>query len=126
MTYAGHTGQRLRTAIGYVCGNTPYIRQTLIEAGNARALDAALEAIRSAADPEPALTALHEALLAAGDARGIMPTVRGLRPAGANAHLPALAVYVCPTDRCSRHSRAEHDDPPRCTLSGEPLRLTRL
>ncbi|MFI2614711.1 hypothetical protein [Streptomyces sp. NPDC018584] len=82
-----HSGvdTRVREAIAHVCGRLERIRADLetYAAEGAAPLERLLADLRAGEDPAPALDALHEALLAAGDAVGVHGgAARGMTPLG--------------------------------------------
>ncbi|GAA1530712.1 hypothetical protein GCM10009730_44970 [Streptomyces albidochromogenes] len=91
-------------------------------------LERLLAALRDGEDPAPALDALHEALLAAGDAVGVHGGggTRGMTPLGVDPATPDEWVLICPTRQCSRHAWPDASEAPRCRVSGQPLRRERL
>ncbi|MFK4068245.1 hypothetical protein [Streptomyces sp. NPDC029674] len=126
-----HSGvdTRVREAIAHVCGRLERIRADLetYATGGAAPLERLLADLRAGEDPAPALDALHEALLAAGDAVGVHGgAARGLTPLGADPALPDERVLLCPTRQCSRIAWPDGSDAPRCRVSGRPLRGERL
>jgi hypothetical protein len=109
-----------RAGLTYACANMADIRDALAQA---READALVEAVRSGGDVPAALTALHEAMLRAGDPLGVLG--HDIRSGQAVPGLPARRaeiVYLCPVTVCSRIAWA----PGSCELSGEELRWKRL
>ncbi|MFC7304706.1 hypothetical protein ACFQVC_10810 [Streptomyces monticola] len=143
----GHDGcgtqAREREEVAYVCDQLDYIRTTLERYGSEgpEPLERALGALRTGAPAGERLRALHEALLAAGDAAGLHGQARGPNLSGFDAPVPGTWVLLCPTGRCARYawpdgqgspgapapasSSAAVSAPP-CRISGEPLRRERL
>jgi hypothetical protein len=120
---------RSREEVAYVCARLDQIRTSLERYGRegAAPLERVVAALRAEEDPVPALDALHEALLVAGDAVGLHGRVRGLSPLGVDADLPDEWVLLCPTGQCARHAWPDGGDAePPCRVSGRPLRRARL
>ncbi|MEU9620813.1 MULTISPECIES: hypothetical protein [unclassified Streptomyces] len=117
-----------REEIAYVCDQLEHIGAALEMYGPAgRApLEHLLAALRDGEDPAAPLDALHEALLAAGDAAGIHGRARGLNPQGVTPATPDEWVLLCPAHQCSRHTWPDGPAAPRCRISGLPLRRERL
>jgi hypothetical protein len=126
--YAGVSGTELREDVAYLCDQLGHIRATL-EAHSREGtapLERLLAALRDGADLSAPLDALHEALLAAGDAAGIHGRTRGLTPHGVNPAMPDEWVLLCPTDQCSRFKWPDGPEASRCRISDQPLRRERL
>ncbi|WP_084508408.1 hypothetical protein [Nocardia pseudovaccinii] len=71
-----------------------------------------------------ALDAVHAALQARGDARGLYGHHRSAAAIGVHR---LEVVYRCPLARCAGRAADEvHDDPPRCALTGRELLRERL
>ncbi|MGH3833125.1 MAG: hypothetical protein ACRDRS_22280 [Pseudonocardiaceae bacterium] len=101
------------------------------EAGAAEALGRIVSALRTdgadLAQVETDLDAVDEMLTRYG-IDGLTRTSRGYRPAtGASGH-PVVYARVCPISKCSRAvtEPAAGTDPPRCVITGLPLRPIRL
>lgn len=119
----GYGGER-RDEIAYVCAEFQGLHAGL-EAHStegAAPLERLLAALRAGADPTAPLEALHEALLAAGDAAGIHGQTRGLHPIGVGAATPDEWVLLCPTGQCSRHAWPDDPEAPHCRIGDLPLR----
>ncbi|AWW36384.1 MULTISPECIES: hypothetical protein [Streptomyces] len=121
-------GDRAGDGLAVVCARADRIRADL---GNSALVDGVLGAARAGQGVEEALAALHEAILATGDALGVhgqatLRDVPGVSVAGI-ARVPTDAVHVCPTGSCSRYRWADEPGPvPVCEVSGRPLRRERL
>ncbi|MGW5381070.1 hypothetical protein [Nocardia sp. NPDC003963] len=119
---------RAAAASAYLCEHLAEIRDTLDDAGTdtstpLQRLLVALQAGRSE-DIGPALNAVHTALRVAGDAPGIFGHTRGPAAVGVQSF---EIVYRCPLRVCNgRGDTGAALDPPRCAVSGEPLRRERL
>ncbi|GGJ27924.1 hypothetical protein [Streptomyces brasiliensis] len=126
--YDGGTAPDLREDIGYVCDQLDRIRAALAAYGldGAAPLDRLLAALRDGEGLAAPLSALHEALLAAGDAAGVRGTARGLNPIGVGPATPDEWVLLCPTRQCSRHAWPDSSGATPCRISGQPLRKERL
>lgn len=124
-----HTGSvEPREDVAYVCGQLERIRATL-EAHSpegASPLARVLTALHNGEDPSESLSALHEALLVAGDAAGIRGGTRSVSPLGVNSVPPDEWVLLCPTGQCSRFSWPDSSGTALCRISGHPLRKERL
>ncbi|MFB7253715.1 hypothetical protein [Streptomyces nojiriensis] len=124
----GDRDTRRRDEVAYVCGRLDRIRADLEAHGadGAAPLEDLAAALRAGTDPTARLDALHEALLAAGDAAGVGGGARGLDPIGTSAPVPDAWVLLCPTGQCSRYSWPDGPEAPRCSIGDEPLRRERL
>ncbi|MET7761579.1 hypothetical protein [Streptomyces sp. NPDC005336] len=117
-----------REDVAYVCEQLEHIRtllQTHSPAGTAP-LERLVATLQAGEDPAMPLDAVHEALLAAGDAVGIHGRVRGLNPIGADPATPREWVLLCPTGQCSRYSWPDGPQAPSCPVSGQSLRTEPL
>ncbi|MFI5828572.1 hypothetical protein ACIA6C_15160 [Streptomyces sp. NPDC051578] len=126
--YSG-LGAGTRAGIAHVCERLERIREDLQNhsAQGAAPLDHLMSVLRAGEDPTVPLEALHEALLAAGDARGINGGQgRGLNLIGADSAMPAESVLLCPTGLCSRFGWPDGPGTSPCRISGRPLRTERL
>ncbi|MGW1761540.1 hypothetical protein [Streptomyces mirabilis] len=114
--------------VAYVCGQLERIRADLEmhSAQGAAPVERLLAVLRAGEDPTALLDALHEALLAAGDAAGIHGRARGLNPIGADPAVPGKWVLLCPSGQCSRYCWPDGPDAPRCRINDQPLRRERL
>lgn len=118
-----------RAALAYVCEQWDFLRAELPidRIGEPPLLQRLLAAIREGSDLTGPLDALHEAVLASGDALGIYGSTRGVQPVGIEATATTEAVYLCPAGRCSRYTWPQStDDQPRCQVTGKPLRRDSL
>ncbi|MEU6481068.1 hypothetical protein ABZ858_30175 [Streptomyces sp. NPDC047017] len=117
-----------RKDVAYVCRQTERIRADLVTYGpdGAAPLERLLSALRDGEEITAPLDALHEALLAAGDAVGIYGHTRGLTPHGVTPTMPDERVLLCPTDQCSRFEWPDGADALRCPISSRPLRREHL
>lgn len=125
----GEPNTECRDAVAYVCDQLDYIRRSLTarDCRGAAPLDRLLTALHNGEELSTLLQALHEALLAAGDAAGIRPETRGLNPIGTPPAMPHEWVLLCPSGECSRHAWLDGSEaPPTCRISGHPLRKERL
>ncbi|MEU9247788.1 hypothetical protein [Streptomyces sp. NPDC048385] len=120
------TEQRERNGLAYVCAHLDDLRRRLEGAGDATALRDLLAAVRDGQEAAGPLRALHNALLGAGDARGVYGATRSFRPAGIDGTATAETVYLCPADRCSRYAWPESSAAPLCEATGQRLRRGRL
>ncbi|MGW4881805.1 hypothetical protein ACWEPI_35250 [Streptomyces sp. NPDC004262] len=123
--------EQVGAAVALVCGEQDGFRETLTLAGGTSPLDAVLDCLRNAgqgdADLGTRLNALHAALQAAGDARGLFGSLRhsGPRPAGftASPASPQEEIYLCPGRRCPRWHFPQ-DAPggaPHCAIDQAPM-----
>lgn len=122
-------GTGRRDQLAYVCAELERIHTDLEthSTTGVEPLERLIAALSAGTDPTAPLDALHEALLAAGDAAGINGRAdRGLNPIGIGPALPAEWVLLCPSGQCSRHCWPEGPDAPRCRISDQPLRRERL
>ncbi|WP_371675657.1 hypothetical protein [Streptomyces sp. NBC_01276] len=123
---------RRRDEVAYVCEQLDRIRTDLEThaAEGAAPLESLAAALRAGTDPSARLDALHEALLAAGDAAGVRGRARGLDPIGTARPAPDAWVLLCPTGQCSRYSWPDAgdgpDEAPRCRIGDQALRRERL
>ncbi|MFG2358665.1 hypothetical protein [Streptomyces sp. NPDC048521] len=85
-----------------------------------------LAALAAGDAPTAPLAELHEALLVAGDAAGVLGRARGLNLVGSDLGTPDEDVLLCPTRQCSRHAWPDSPEVPRCRISGQRLRRERL
>ncbi|MBT2458045.1 hypothetical protein [Streptomyces sp. ISL-86] len=119
-----------REELAYVCDQVERIRANLEAAhgagGGAAPLERLMAALLDRVDLTAPLAALHEALLAAGDAAGIQGRVRGLSPIGIDSAAPEAWVLLCPTGQCSRYSWPDGPGARPCRISGRALRRERL
>ncbi|MFB6877889.1 hypothetical protein [Streptomyces sp. NPDC056323] len=118
-----------REEVAYICNQLNYIRTTLETYGaeGAAPLERILAALRHAEGlPSAHLEALHEALLAAGDAVGIHGHLRGLTLNGFDTPEPDAWVLLCPTGQCARYALPDRPDTPPCRINHRPLRKERL
>ncbi|MER7468419.1 hypothetical protein [Streptomyces sp. NPDC097981] len=117
-----------REGVAYVCDQLEQIRGALATTGaeGVTPLERLLAALRAGEDLTAPLDALHEALLAAGDAAGVHGRARGRDPIGVNPALPDEWVLLCPTRQCSRFGWPDGLEEPDCRISGRPLRRERL
>ncbi len=119
---------RVAAGLAYLCGHLEDIRSVLGDDGSdtATPLNRLIAAVHSdsATDLGGALDAVHTALQAGGDARGLYGHHRTPTPIGVH-HLEV--VYRCPLARCTGRTADEvHDDPPRCALTERELLRERL
>ncbi|WP_063057494.1 hypothetical protein [Nocardia sienata] len=119
---------RVAAGLAYLCGHLEDIRSVLGDDGAdpGSPLNRLLAVVRSgsATGFGVALEAVHTALQARGDARGLYGHHRSATPIGVR-HLEV--VYRCPLARCMGRTADEvHDDPPRCALTGRELLRERL
>lgn len=85
------------------------------------------DAARTGADLRGPLEALHAALLAVGDPRGVWGAARTLMLTGLATDIPFEPVYACPHDHCSGHSIATAAAISfTCTLTRQSLRKETL
>ncbi|MEU1409487.1 hypothetical protein ABZ471_45970 [Streptomyces sp. NPDC005728] len=126
--YGDGTASDLREGIAYVCDQLDRIRAALEAYGRdgGDPLDRLLAALQDGEGLAAPLSALHEALLAAGDAAGVRGTARGLNPIGVSSATPDEWVLLCPTGQCSRHAWPDSSGAAPCRISGRPLRKERL
>ncbi|HUY48328.1 MAG TPA: hypothetical protein VMV92_21790 [Streptosporangiaceae bacterium] len=120
------TEQRERDGLAYVCAHLDDLRRHLQSTGDVTALRDLVAAVRGGQEVTGPLRALHDALLGAGDARGVYGATRSLRPAGIDDTATTETVYLCPADRCSRYAWPESSAAPRCEAIGQELRRGRL
>ncbi|MFI9636446.1 hypothetical protein ACIHAX_27510 [Nocardia sp. NPDC051929] len=117
---------RVTAGLAYLCGHLQEIRGTLGDDGTdtSTPLHKLLSSVRSGdgAGIAAALDAVHTALRAAGDARGLYGHHRGLVPVGVHS---IEVVYRCPLERCDGRDDVDAE-PPRCAVSGRELRRERL
>jgi hypothetical protein len=119
---------RVAAGLAYLCGHLEDLRSILGDDGTdvGMPLHHLLAVVRSGtpSDIGAALDAVHTALQAAGDARGLYGHHRDPAPIGVH-HLEI--VYRCPLARCTGRAADEVDgDPPRCALTGRELLRERL
>ncbi|MFF3215832.1 hypothetical protein ACFYYB_35095 [Streptomyces sp. NPDC002886] len=121
-------GAGTRAGVAYVCEQLERIRRDLRHhsARGTAPLDLLMAVLGAGEDPTAPLEAVHEALLAAGDARGVHGGQRGLNPIGAASAMPETWVLLCPTDSCSRYGWPDGPETHACAISGRPLRRERL
>ncbi|WP_280423368.1 hypothetical protein [Nocardia carnea] len=119
---------RATAALAYLCEHLAEISGTLGDDGTdtSTPLQQLLGAVRSSrsVDIAPALHAVHTALRVAGDAPGIFGHTRSLEALGVHSF---EVVYRCPLQVCvGRGDAGTGAEPPRCAVSGQPLRRERL
>ncbi|MGV9633337.1 hypothetical protein ACWDO0_04095 [Nocardia rhamnosiphila] len=119
---------RIAAGLAYLCEHLEDIRSVLEDDGSDHGtpLNRLLAVVHSdgVTDLGVALDAVHTALQAGGDARGLYGHHRAATPIGVH-HLEI--VYRCPLARCTGRTAAEvHDDPPRCALTERELLRERL
>lgn len=123
-------GDRIREGIAYLCEHFARIQSALGgTGGHGMPLlpDRLQECVLESGSPQDVLDALHKALLAAGDARGIYTRTRGnMNLPGMTVSQPSEVVYLCPIMRCGRVVPGPLVIAPRCNLAGTPLRRDRL
>lgn len=122
--------REIADGIATVCGDLDELRRFLDEMGAASVLQRLLTQLDAGEDVAESLDAVHDALLAHGDAVGIYGSgSRGIgpRPQDLAAPRPAEAVFLCPQRRCSRLWWPDADEAvPSCALTGRRLRWERL
>ena len=120
--------ERVTAGLAYLCRHLQEIRSTLgdEETDPATPLRKLLDMVSVGRTPDlaDALSAVHDALRAAGDARGVYGNHRSLVPVGVrNLEI----VYRCPLARCDGRTGDDiGDDPPTCAISGQELLRERL
>jgi hypothetical protein len=124
------TGHRMQEGVAYLCEHFARIQSALGGAdgqGMPLLLNRLQERVLGSDSPQDVLDAIHEALIAAGDARGIYMRTRGnMTLPGMTASQPPEVIYLCPIMRCRRVVPGPLVIAPRCNLAGTPLRRDRL
>lgn len=126
-------------ALAYVCRRLDYLRRLLTPGqdgtgGDPPELRVLTDAATAAQRPghgelRDLLQALHQAVEAAGDERGVWQASkrRGLHLPGIPGGAPFEAHYLCPIGRCAgRHPDQSTVFPLTCTITGRELERTIL
>lgn len=130
----GDVARKISEGLAYVCQHLDQIRADLSYcdgSGDLGPLERLLAAVSESREIAGPLNALHDALLAGGDALGVYGHARdsgprGLRPAGVDER-PVETVYLCPNGGCSRYGWPDATNgTPQCEISGKRLRRERL
>ncbi|WP_194911121.1 hypothetical protein [Catenulispora rubra] len=135
---AAEPSERTRARLEYVCTHHTELSAELIHIAGAEQDESVLLrslAVALAEDQpcEPALEAIHQALIEANDQLGldgrIDPEPRGPHPVGVDPARPPATdetVYVCPKARCPRYAFHPAGASERCDIAHLPLRKDRL
>jgi len=125
----GSSNRETRDAVAYVCDQLDTIRSTLKQYnpdGEAE-VERVLTALAAGDDLAEPLRSLHEAVLRAGDAGGVLGRSRGSKLIGELSGMPDERVLMCPLDQCSRYVwPGAADGIAHCRISRQPLREERL
>ncbi|MEU7556026.1 hypothetical protein AB0B01_27470 [Streptomyces sp. NPDC044571] len=120
-------GEQLPDVLAYVCAHEEEVRDRLAGLGRLDLWEDLLAALPEQVDVAPIVQAMHTAFQNARDALGLLGATRRdrpVRPAGTGPATPVEALFLCPVGRCTRFWAAEPGEtrPPRCEMSGAPLR----
>ncbi|MFI8912807.1 hypothetical protein ACIGW4_14450 [Streptomyces sp. NPDC053513] len=126
----GGLGEPDADGVAYVCEHAEEIRRQLELTGDSACLDRLRLAVQEERAVLDLLEELHEAVLASGDALGVLGRgSRGVRPAGIMA-ARRESVFICPRQRrCSRSwwPREGSTVPPVCHIDeGAEVRLRKV